>query len=63
LGAEWLMKQNFTTQNRMYLCAEEAVYLMKMGQLEIEDINIQELWDFYAQRDGVSFKKRFMVYE
>lgn len=62
-GAEWLIKQNFTSQSRLYLCAEEAMYLMKTDQLEIEGKTIQELWNVYSRRDGVAFKKRFMVYE
>ncbi|KAI6191066.1 hypothetical protein M3Y97_00187400 [Aphelenchoides bicaudatus] len=62
-GAEWLMKTNFSSQNRLYLCAEEVIYLVKTNQLEVGRKTIDELWNNFVQRDGEAFKKRYTVYE
>jgi hypothetical protein len=62
-GVDWLMSLNFGSQRRLYLCAEEVVYLAKRDQLEVDGKTLADLWDFYAQRDGIAFKRRYLVYE
>lgn len=62
-GLQWLKSVNIEAQRRMYLCAEEAVYLVKIDQLEVYGKTLSELWDFYVRRDGIAFKQRYLVYE
>jgi len=63
LGTEWLMKLNFGSQRRLYLSAEEVVYLMKLDRLEIDGKTLADMWRLYVERDGVAFKRRYLVYE
>ena len=60
---EWLMTLNFESQRRLYLSAEEVIYLIKNDRLEVDEKTLSDLWDLYVRRDGPAFKRRYLVYE
>lgn len=62
-GAEWLTNINYASQRRLHLGSEEAVYLMKNDLLEIEGKSVADLWNMFVQRDGIAFKRRFLLYQ